>query len=70
MEQEVKNYFQEYSKGTMNRRDFLKLSSSLAGGAALALSLLASENVEAQVIDPADSRLESSELSYPTPKGD
>ena len=54
----------------MNRRDFLKLSSSLAGGAALALSLLASENVEAQVIDPADSRLESSELSYPTPKGD
>lgn len=69
MEQEIKNYYQEYSKGTMNRRDFLKVSSSLAGGAALALSLLASENAEAQVIDPADSRLESSELSYPTPKG-
>ncbi len=69
MEQEVNHYYREYTKGTMNRREFIKLSSSLAGGAALALSLLASEDASAQITDPADSRLETNELSYPTPIG-
>ena len=67
------NLYDKYSQGLLDRREFLKRLSLLAGGTAAASSLLASlENTyaRAEVVPKDDPRLSSEEIKYPGATGE
>jgi carboxymethylenebutenolidase len=73
MDQEVVDLYNEYSKGSMDRREFLRNLTIVAGGTVAAYSLLPElENkyAEAEVIPKDDVRLHTEYVKYPGEKGE
>jgi len=68
MSPEIKDLYEEYARGAMDRREFLGKLALVAGGAAAAAALLpALENAPnaAQVVPKDDPRLETGYIEYP-----
>jgi carboxymethylenebutenolidase len=70
MDKRIKKYFKEYKSGKIDRREFIKKSTVIAGGAAIAFSFLPSFSAEAQIIQPDDSRLYTEMIKYKGATGD
>ena len=70
MDQKIVKLCEEYNKGLMNRRLFLKNLTVLAGGTAAAYALLPQLNLKAQITPPNDPRLQMETIKYPGDKGD
>lgn len=68
MKRECRELFEEYSRGKIDRRDFLRRLGLLAGGAAAAaglLPLLEGTPALAQIVPADDARLETGRIAYP-----
>ncbi len=73
MENRILNLYEEYAKGSLDRREFLKKLSILVGGTAAALTLLPflEGNVaEPQVVAKDDPRLHVEDIKYPAETGE
>lgn len=73
MDKKYIDLYEEYRKGNLNRRDFLKKLACLAGGAAAAVSLLPileKSPIEAQVVSEDDPRLNTEYIYYPGETGE
>ena len=73
MNQKIIDLYEEYAKGLLNRREFLKKLANLTGGiaAAYALSPLLENNyAKAQVIQRDDPRLNTEYIKYPGETGE
>lgn len=73
MDKKYIDLYEEYRKGSLNRRDFLKKLACLAGGAAAAVALLPvleKSSVEAQVVPEDDPRLNTEYIFYPGETGE
>jgi carboxymethylenebutenolidase len=73
MDEKILSLYDEYSKGAIGRREFIKKLAALAGGTAAALALL--PHVEgryaaAQEVAADDPRLHVEDIKYPAEKGD
>ena len=69
MTEQIKEYYNQYRNGLIDRRAFLRKSAQLAGGIALALALLPEEEVKAEIIPSDDPRLDMEMISYPGETG-
>jgi carboxymethylenebutenolidase len=70
---EMAGLYQEYKKGRLDRRKFLKCLAKLSGGAAAAvmwLPLLEHSYAQAQIVDEKDGRLHMEYVKYPGETGD
>jgi carboxymethylenebutenolidase len=73
MEQKFIDLYDEYAKGRLDRRGFLKKLAVLAGGTAAAVGLLPmieKKYAHAQMVPEDDSRLETAHIKYPGETGD
>ncbi len=73
MDEKILGLYDDYAKGSLDRREFLKKLAALAGGTAAALALLPlieSNYAEAQVVPKDDSRLYVEDIKYPGETGD
>ena len=73
MDQRVTNLYEEYTKGRLDRRGFLKRLTVLAGGTAAALALLPElegSDSMAQIIEESDARLVTAEVKFPGKTGE
>ena len=73
MDEKILGLYDEYSKGSLGRREFLKKLSTLVGGTAAALTLLPflEGNVaDAQVVAKDDPRLHVEDIKYPAETGE
>ena len=73
MDQRIIALYNEYTHGLLDRREFLKKSSILAGGAAAAnavLPFLENSHARAEVISKNDPRLNTDDIKYPGATGD
>ncbi|MCJ7679171.1 MAG: dienelactone hydrolase family protein [Candidatus Aminicenantes bacterium] len=72
MTKEILNLYEDYKKGGIGRRDFLKKLARIAGGIAAAVALLPmiEKMAAAEIIPPDDARLETSKVTYPGETGD
>ena len=73
MDKKYIDLYEEYRKGNLNRRDFLKRLACLAGGAAAAVSMLPileKSPIEAQVVSEDDPRLNTEYIYYPGETGE
>lgn len=73
MDEKIKGLCEEYSNGFLDRREFLKKLTALAGGTAAALALLPlieGSYAEAQVVADDDPRLHVKDIKYPGETGD
>lgn len=73
MDQKIVNLYNEYSKGSLDRREFLKKLSILAGSTAAAYALLPeleNKNANAQVVSKDDPRLDTEYIKYPGETGE
>ena len=73
MSYETKNLYEKYSRGAINRREFLEKLAALAGGTAAAAALLPaleSERTSAQLVPKDDPRLETEYIKYPAEGGE
>ena len=73
MDPKIVDLYEDYTKGGLNRREFLKTLTKLAGGTATAVALLPFlENfyAKAQIVDQDDSRLHTEYVKYPGETGD
>src|SRR5512136_743463 len=73
MDREVVDLYDEYSKKSVNRREFLKKLTVIAGGTAAAYALLPElENkyAEAEVVPKDDVRLHTEYVKYPGETGE
>lgn len=73
MDREIIDLYTEYNKGLMDRRDFLKKLSVLAGSTAVVsalLSQLENNNAIADVVPKDDPRLQTENITYPGETGD
>jgi carboxymethylenebutenolidase len=74
MDEKFINLCDEYRKGNLDRREFLKKLAALAGGmaaaAALLPELLEGNSAAAQVVPKDDPRLETGYIKYPIEKGE
>jgi carboxymethylenebutenolidase len=70
MNKKIKKLFDEYKSGQFDRRDFIKKSTVIAGGSAVALSFLSPFSSQAQIIAPDDPRLDTSMITYKGETGD
>ena len=73
MDREITDANDEHTHGLLDRREFFKKSSILAGGTAAAsalLPLLGPSNAKAEVIAKNDPRLNTEDLKYPRATGD
>ncbi len=68
MESTLKTYIEDYQKGKIDRREFLKKTAILAGGTAIVLSGIPTSGL-AQIIDEDDPRLETKMIRYPGESG-
>lgn len=73
IDRNVRQVFQEYSDGSLSRRQFLEKLAKLAGGVAAAYALLPILEddylARAQVVPADDSRLETALITYPGVSG-
>jgi carboxymethylenebutenolidase len=73
MDRKVVDLYDEYAHGLLDRREFLKRLSILAGGIAAAqalLPLLENNNARAEVVPKNDARLQTDNIKYPGATGD
>jgi carboxymethylenebutenolidase len=73
MDEKILGLYEEYSKGSLDRRDFLKKLAALAGGTAAAIALLPlleGNYTEAQIIAKDDPRLQVEDIKYPAETGE
>jgi carboxymethylenebutenolidase len=73
MDQRMMNLFDEYVHGLMDRREFLKRLSILAGSTAAAMALLPlleNNRVQADVVPKDDPRLHTDRIKYPGVTGE
>ncbi len=73
MHHKITDLFEEYTGGTLDRREFLKKLAVLAGGTAAAyalLPLLENNHAEAQIVAKDDSRLHTEYIKYPGETGE
>jgi len=73
MDQKLTDLYDEYAQGLLDRREFIKTLSILAGGTAAAnalLPFLESSQARAEVVQKNDSRLQTEEIKYPGATGD
>jgi len=73
MDQKIIDLYDEYSHGLLDRREFLKKLSILAGGTAAAialLSLLENNHAKAEVVPKNDPRLQTDTIKYPGATGE
>lgn len=73
MDEKIKGLCEEYSNGFLDRREFLKKLTALAGGTAAALALLPlieGSYAEAQIVADDDPRLHVKDIKYPGETGD
>ncbi len=73
MDQKIIDLYDEYTRGFLDRREFLKKLSILAGGAAAAnalLPLLENNYARAEVVRKDDPRLETDNINYPGATGE
>src|SRR3989304_1069718 len=68
MDQKIIDLYDEYTHGLLDRREFLKKLSMLAGGTAAAIALLPlleKSHGKAEVVPKNDSRLYTDYIKYP-----
>ena len=73
MDQKITDLYDEYTHGLLNRREFLRKLSILAGGAAAAkalLPLLDNDHAKAEVVPKDDPRLHTDHIEYPGATGE
>jgi carboxymethylenebutenolidase len=73
MDKKILGLYDAYSNGSLDRREFLKKLTALAGGTAAALALLPlieGSYAEAQVVADDDPRLHVKDIKYPGETGD
>lgn len=73
MDQKFIDLYDEYAQGSLDRREFLKKLAALAGGTAVAITLLPlieDKYVQAQVVPEDDPRLHVENIKYPGETGD
>jgi len=73
MHQKIINLYEEYTEGTLDRREFLKRLAFLAGGTAAAYTLLSQLETKvamAEVVPKDDPRLHTETVLYPGQTGD
>jgi carboxymethylenebutenolidase len=73
MDEKILGLYDEYSKGSLGRREFLKKLAALAGSTAAALTLLPlleGNYAEAQVVAADDPRLQVEDIKYPAETGE
>ncbi len=73
MDQRVKDLYEDFSQGILDRREFLKKLAKIAGGTAAAYALLPlveGGQIEAQMVAKDDSRLHVEDIKYPGETGD
>jgi len=73
MSQKIINLYDEYTQGLVNRREFLRKLTVLAGGTTAAyalLPLLENSSATAEVVPKDDSRLQTAEIKYPGETGE
>ena len=73
MDQKIADLYDEYSKGAMDRREFLRKLSILAGGIAAASALLPQlerNYAMAEVVAKDDPRLHTEYIKYPGETGE
>jgi carboxymethylenebutenolidase len=73
MDQKIIGLYNDYSHGLLDRREFLKKLSILAGGAAAAhalLPILENSYAKAEVVPKDDPRLQTDNITYPGATGD
>jgi carboxymethylenebutenolidase len=73
MDRKVVDLYEEYTHGFLDRREFLKRLSLLAGGVAAAqalIPLLEDNHARAEVVPKDDSRLQTDNIKYPGATGD
>jgi carboxymethylenebutenolidase len=68
IDQRVFDLYDEYCHGGIDRREFLKRASLIAGGLAMAQALFP-RYAEAQTISFTDSRIKATYVTYPSPGG-
>ena len=71
MEQQYIQLYDEFTHSTMSRREFMDKLTEMAGsaGAAALLPLLQNNYAHAQIVPAADTRIETSTISYPGAEG-
>jgi carboxymethylenebutenolidase len=73
MNEKILDLYDEYSKGSLGRREFFKKLAMLAGGTAAALAVLPvleGHYAEAQVVAEDDARLHVEDIKYPANTGE
>lgn len=73
MDPEILGLYEDYKKGGLNRREFLKTLAKIAGGTAAAFALLPileNSHAEAQIVAEDDSRLHTEYVKFPGETGD
>lgn len=73
MNDQIKNLFNDYQRGGINRRDFLRKLTLYAGGAAAAtalLPLLTENQAMAASVTPEDNEVTTSFITYPGKSGE
>jgi len=73
MDQKIIDLYDEYTHGLLDRREFLKKLSMLAGGTAAAIALLPlleKSHAKAEVVPKNDSRLYTDYIKYPGATGE
>ncbi len=70
MDSRVVELYKEFKNGRLDRREFIKRLTVIAGGIVAASSLLASLEANAQIIPKDDPRLKTDMVTYPGATGD
>jgi carboxymethylenebutenolidase len=73
MDQEIIDLYEKYADGSLNRREFLKKLTVLAGGTAAAVTLLPfieNNHARAQVVPEDDPRIHTEYINYPGETGE
>jgi carboxymethylenebutenolidase len=70
MDKRLKKFYDEYKRGKIDRREFIKKSTVIAGGTAVAFSFLSPFSSQAQIIPPDDPRLVTEMIKYKGASGD
>ena len=70
MDKRIEEYFDEYKSGRIDRREFIRKSTIIAGGAAVAFSFIPDFSASAQIIPVDDARLVTEMITYKGGTGD